>query len=191
MTRSDELYPVGVIHGRFQVLHNDHMRYLLAGKALCDHLVVGVTNPDPTLTAHDQADPARSMPASNPLTYFERYRLLVEALQEAGVPLETFSVVPFPVNRPELYRYYVPLDAVFFLTIYDDWGRRKLALFTEQGLRCHVLWQRPSAEKGLTATAVRQAMIEGRPWQHMVPPSVARLLVEWDVPGRLARMHAP
>jgi len=40
----------GVIHGRFQVLHNDHLKYLMEGMALCDHLVVGITNPDPILT---------------------------------------------------------------------------------------------------------------------------------------------
>ena len=47
---------VGVIvseHGRFQVLHNDHFKYLMAGKAQCRHLVVGITNPDPTLTRRD------------------------------------------------------------------------------------------------------------------------------------------
>ena len=43
----------GVINGRLQVLHNDHLKYLLAGKKRCDHLVVGITNPDPTLTRKD------------------------------------------------------------------------------------------------------------------------------------------
>lgn len=43
----------GVIHGRFQLLHNDHLKYLLAGKARCEHLVVGITNPDPCLTKAD------------------------------------------------------------------------------------------------------------------------------------------
>ena len=40
----------GVIHGRFQVLHNDHLKYLLAGKADASTLVVGITNPDPCQT---------------------------------------------------------------------------------------------------------------------------------------------
>jgi len=50
----------GAIHGRFQVLHNDHMKYLLAGKERCVHLVIGITNPDPILTRADPADPERS-----------------------------------------------------------------------------------------------------------------------------------
>jgi glycerol-3-phosphate cytidylyltransferase-like family protein len=40
MTETLNQYDVGVIHGRFQVLHNDHLKYLLLGKALFKHLVV-------------------------------------------------------------------------------------------------------------------------------------------------------
>ena len=112
----------GVIHGRFQVLHNDHLRYLLAGKARCRHLVVGITNPDPSLTAADEADPERHDPHANPLTYYERYVMVRDVLREAGLSEQEYLIVPFPVNRPELYRFYVPLDGTFFLTIYDDWG---------------------------------------------------------------------
>ena len=177
--------PVGVIHGRFQVLHNDHLRYLLAGKELCGHLVVGITNPDPVLTRADPADPARSAPEANLLTYYERYHLVRAALEEAGVHHGAFSVVPFPVNLPELYRYYVPLDAVFYLTIYDDWGRRKLERFGALGLRTHVLWERPVEEKGLRGTGVRGLMAAGLPWEHLVPASGALLLKRWMVPERL------
>ena len=34
----------GVIHGRFQGLHNGHMEYLLTAKKRCDFLVIGITN---------------------------------------------------------------------------------------------------------------------------------------------------
>ncbi len=95
---------VGVIHDRFQVLHNDHLKYLLAGKARCRHPTVGIIYPDPTLTKKDPADPLRSNPAANPLSYFERYTLVREALLEAGVPENEFSNVPFPINVPELIK---------------------------------------------------------------------------------------
>ena len=83
----------GVIHGRFQVLHNDHMKYLLAGKEKCRHLVVGITNPDPTHTKDDSADMARSTPEANPLNYFERYTMIRAALLESGLNLSDFSIV--------------------------------------------------------------------------------------------------
>src|SRR5512135_911963 len=103
----------GVIHGRFQVLHHDHLAYLLAGMALCRHLVVGITNPDPLLTRDESADRNRGSISANPLTYFERYVMIRGALEEAGVGLSRFSIVPFPISIPELYRNYVPLDALF------------------------------------------------------------------------------
>lgn len=181
-----ESYEAGVIHGRFQVLHNDHMAYLLAGKAQCRHLVVGITNPDPILTRADEADPDRSAPLANPLTYYERYRLIRAALVEKRVPESQFSIVPFPINFPDLYRYYVPMDAVFFLTIYDDWGRRKRDYFRALGFQTHVLWEVPPDKKGISATHIRQSMIDNDPgWIRDVPESASALLTEWDIPQRL------
>ena len=183
-------YETGVIHGRFQILHLDHMKYLLAGKALCRHLIVGITNPDPVLTKADPADPARSSAAANPLTYYERTVLLRSALVEGGIPLSEFIIVPFPVNRPELYQYYLPLDAVFFLSIYDDWGIRKKELFRKSGLAIHVLREVPAEQKGLSATTIREAIVNDQPWEHWVPVCVAEQIKTWNIPARLKKiMH--
>ncbi len=179
----------GVIHGRFQVLHNDHLKYLLAGKARAEHLVVGITNPDPTLTRQDGADTKRSNPQANPLTYYERYLMVRAALAGAGVPLADFSIVPFPINFPELYSYYVPLDALFFLTIYDQWGERKLQMFTDLGLATEVLWRRPLSQKGLSSTTVREYIACGGPWRDMVPPAVASLVDDLGLAGRLQSLR--
>ncbi len=181
----ETLVPCGVIHGRFQILHNDHLRYLLAGKALSNHLVVGITNPEPALSADDEADPARSDPAANPLTYYERQLMVRRALETHGVALEDFTIVPFPVNFPQRYRYYVPLDAVFYLTIYDDWGRKKLRMFQSLGLKTHVLWEKPPHEKGISASEVRRRIREGLPWEHLVPETTAELVKAWKIAERL------
>jgi nicotinamide mononucleotide adenylyltransferase len=180
---------MGVIHGRFQILHNDHLAYLLAGKARCRHLVVGITNPDPTLTRDDSADSQRSRLSANPLTYFERYAMVGAVLVEAGVSREDFSIVPFPINVPDLYRYYVPTAAVFFITICDDWGERKQELLQSQGLNVDVMWRRTYETKGLTGSDIRNRMIAGRPWEHLVPKSTAALVREWRVVERLRDMH--
>ncbi len=178
----------GVIHGRFQVLHNDHLRYILAGRARCRHLVVAITNPDPVLTRKDSADPRRSDPLQNPLTYFERYTLVRAAMSEAAVSYEHYSVVPLPINLPALYPHYVPMDAVFYLTIYDGWGRRKLEHFQGLRLKTEVLWWRAPENKGLCGTDIRRAMVLDAPWEHLVPPSVAKLLHRWNIPQRLRKL---
>jgi hypothetical protein len=181
---------VGVIHGRFQILHNDHLKYLLAGKAHCRHLVVGITNPDPLRTREDSTDRMRSSPQSNPLTYFERYQLVRAVLLETGLDLLDFSIVPFPINFPELYQHYLPLDAVFYLTIYDDWGKRKLHQFQAMGLKTEILWEKPPAEKGLSAGDIRQLMIRGVPWEHLVPAATTTLMQSWGIPARLRKLQA-
>lgn len=181
----------GVIHGRFQVLHNDHLAYLLAGMALCRHLVVGITNPDPLLTRDESADPKRSSPSANPLSYFERYIMVRAVLEEAGIEPSRFSVVPFPINIPELYRYYVPLDALFFISIYDEWGKRKLEYFRTLELKTHVLREVDLPRKGLSATEIRRRMAHGEPWEELVPPAAADLIKKWDIPGRLRTMAQP
>ncbi len=188
---AEKMHKIGVIHGRFQVLHNDHMKYLMAGKARCSHLVIGITNPDPTRTKVDPADPARSDPVANPLTYFERYTILKRALLDEGLGVEEFSLVPLPINFPDLYRYYVPMDAVFFLTIYDKWGERKLQMFKDLGLKTEVLWQRDKAHKGISATEIRKRIIKGMEWRHMVPGAVAHYLDEIDIVSRLRELASP
>jgi len=180
-----EIFDLGVIHGRFQVLHNDHLKYLLAGKEKCGHLVVGITNPDPMLTQKEASAPGRDDPAANPLTYYERQLMVRAVFREQGIHPDTYSIVPFPVNFPDLYKYYVPLEAVFFLTIYDEWGKRKLRYFTDMGLATHVLWEVPPEKKGLSAADIRTRMLEKAPWTHLVPPAAARLLSEWHIAERL------
>ena len=179
------IYEIGVIHGRFQVLHNDHVKYLLAGKELCKHLIIGITNPDPSLTRSSDANPHRSTPSANPLTYYERFVTIRELMLEKGLKLKEFSIVPFPINVPEFIKYYVPLDAIFFLTIYDNWGYQKKKYLKSLGLKIHVLWEVPIEKKGLSSSDIREAMITDKKWEHFLPTSVAKLMKEWDITNRL------
>jgi len=181
---------IGVAHGRFQVLHHDHMKYILAAQARCRHLIVAITNPDPTLTRYDPADPQRSSPDHNPLTYYERYVILKEALLAQGLDHRALSLVPLPINFPELYQYYVPRQAVFYLTIYDVWGERKLRMFESLGLQVEVLWRKPKAEKGLTSTLIRRKIAQDQPWEHLVSAGVSTLFVQMGLVERIRRLAA-
>ena len=116
------------------------------------------------------------------------FEAIRDVLSEAGLSEQEFSIVPFPINRPDLYRFYVPLDATFFLTIYDDWGRRKKEMFESVGLSIDVLWERPPAQKGLVAGDIRARMAGGDPWEEMVPSSVVRKMHSWDIPARLRKL---
>ncbi|MEE3919398.1 hypothetical protein V2I01_16940 [Micromonospora sp. BRA006-A] len=45
-SRELERHREGFAHGRFQVLHMEHLEYLLAAAERCDFLHVGITQPD-------------------------------------------------------------------------------------------------------------------------------------------------
>ncbi|MFO8240873.1 MAG: hypothetical protein R6T90_07725 [Dissulfuribacterales bacterium] len=178
----------GIIHGRFQILHNDHVKYLMAAKSKCRHLVVGITNPDPTLTRKDAADPLRDSLNANPFTYYERYRVVKAVLLQQGLVINEFSIVPFPINVPELYKYYVPFDALFFLTIYDRWGEKKLEMFQSMGLKTEVLWRRPIEQKGLSSTYIRKLISQDKPWENLVPSAARYLLKAYGVSNRIKKV---
>ena len=98
--------------------------------------------------------------------------------------------MPLPINFPELYQYYVPLKAVFYLTLYDAWGERKLNLFESLGLQVEVLWRKTRAEKGLTSSLIRQKITQGQPWEHLVPGAVSTLFVQLGLVERIRRLAA-
>ena len=160
-------FETGVIHGRLQILHN----------------------PDPTLTKDHGSNPHRSTPIANPLTYYERYVMIKEALLEKGIKFSEFSIVPFPINVPELLKYYVPMDVVFFLSIYDDWGRQKKKYLESLGLKVHVLWEVPLEQKGLSGSDIRNSMLKGEPWEHFLPTSVVNLVKKWDIITRINKLN--
>jgi len=182
-------YDLGTIHGRFQILHNDHMKFLMTGKKLCKHLIVGITNPDPSLTKDHSSNPHRSTPIANPLTYYERYIMIKEVLLAEGLRASEFSIVPFPINVPELLKYYVPMDVVFFLSIYDGWGRQKKTYLESLGLKVHVLWEVPLEKKGLTGSDIRKCMLKGEPWEHLLPTTVVKLVRKWDIIKRITELN--
>jgi len=180
--------PLGVIHGRFQPLHVGHVEYLLAAKALCSTLIVGITNPDPASVKHEPSDPARGEDSANPCTFYERLLMVEGALLEAGVSRESFRIVPFPHSFPERLRHYAPSDALYFLSIYGQWGESKLRRFADLGLRTHVLWRRETTVT--SGTEIRRCIVAGSDYQKLVPAATARVLRECGIDTRIRAAHA-
>lgn len=180
---------IGVIHGRFQMLHKGHMEYLLAGKKRCDYLLIGIANPDVNLTKYSSTAPHRSQSLSNPLTYFERFEMIRGSMLESGIALQEFDIVPFPINYPELLSNYVPLDAKFYMTIYDEWSYQKKEVLEQIGCSIDVMWQRTNAEKITSGTEVRNLIKAHQPWEHLVPAYVANYVKDHKIDIRLCNME--
>ena len=77
------------------------------------------------------------------------------------------------------------MDAVFFLSIYDGWGRQKKEYLEALGLKIHVLWEVSLEEKGLSGSDIRNSMLKGEPWEHFLPAAVIKLVKKWDIITRI------
>lgn len=173
----------GAVCGRFQIFHLDHLRYVLAAKERCRHLIVGITSPDSSVAPVEAVDPNRSRDEANPCTYYERMKMVEGALLEAGVPREEFDIVPFPIGKPELIRFYIPEDTRIFVTILDDWGHCKTDRLRDFGYAVEVLWEK--REKLISSTMIRRCIREGRDWKDYVPKASYRYLTEKGIDRRI------
>jgi nicotinamide-nucleotide adenylyltransferase len=161
----------GMIHGRFQPFHNGHLEYLRGAAERSDEIFVGITNPDPTRIKEEPSDPLRHLPESNPFSYVERLLMVTAVAEDEGIRAQ---VIPFPVNEPELWAAYVPQGATQYLRLFSDWGGTKLERMRDAGYEVVILDE--GASKELSGAEVRAAMREGRAWQELVPPGVARVI---------------
>ncbi len=176
----------GVIHGRFQIMHLKHMEYILAAKMRCKKLYIGITHPDiVSFAGVSELDVHGVTRRDNPLTYFERYEMIYEALLDFGVRREEFDIIPFPISRPELLPQYIPKEAVYYMSICSEWDEEKKRLLDDLGLKTEVLWERTEEERGITGTRIRQLIAENGKWEQYVPKTVIEYVKKHGIAGRI------
>jgi nicotinamide-nucleotide adenylyltransferase len=166
----------GMVHGRFQPFHTGHLRYVLAALQHCQHLIIGITNPDPSAIVQEQTDSDRHRREANLFTFFERQWMVRAALADAGIELTRLSIVPFPIHHPERWSYYCPREAIQFMRVFSAWGEEKRRRFQERGWTVEVLDS--GSAKEVSGSEVRRRLREGQGWRECVPPAVAMVLDE-------------
>jgi len=130
------------------------------------------------------ADVHRGFPASNHLTFAERFAIITEALVDAGVDRSGFSVIPFPIEDPPCLPDYLPTTTKVFTTIYDEWNRHKVDVLKAAGYSVEVLWER--AVKEFVGARIRQLMIAGDDtWKREVPTATIRMAERIGLAARL------
>ncbi len=167
---------IGVVHGRFQILHNGHVDDLiLHAFEECEKVIIGICNPDPDLTRFDDANPHRSEEINNPFSYWERLEMIRDTLIDIGISRDRFEIVPFPINFPEKIKYYAPPDAIYFIDIYDEWGKKKEKVLAKLGLDV----RSREVKKIISGSEIRSMIVLGNnKWKEYVPPAAVRLLEE-------------
>jgi nicotinamide mononucleotide adenylyltransferase len=188
------MHKLGAAQGRFHMIHWGHMEYLIECKKKCEFLFIGVSDTDPqNAYFHERYEDNGSNdvfrglyePQIYTFTYFERAQMITEALKGEGVPTDEFMVVPFPIHRPQQIKYFVPQEAVIYITVYDPWGERKPKLFGDLGYETELLWRRTMDERFTTATEVRRRMSEGEDFSDLVPEGVKKVVDMYNLTEKL------
>ncbi len=163
----------GMIHGRFQPFHLEHLRYFRMAWELSENVLIGITNPDPSTILADHLSDHRHLPEENPFTFTERLMMIQATLREEGYPMERIFIVPFPIHHPDRWPYYVPHGTVMLVIIYSPWERQKAERFHQAGLKVVV---EDALTKTISGRQIRKLLTAGGDWEHLVPPAVARHL---------------
>jgi nicotinamide mononucleotide adenylyltransferase len=166
-------YEYGMIHGRFQPFHLEHLRYFRLAWDQCEQVLVGITNPDPSTIVADPLSPHRHLPEENPFTFTERLMMIRAVLREEGFPLERVLIIPFPIHNPERWPHYVPAGTVMFVVAYSPWEQQKAERLRRSGF---LVVEETGLSKGISGREIRSLITSGGPWEHLVPPAVARFI---------------
>lgn len=176
----------GVVCGRFQIFHYEHLQYVLAAAQRCEHLIIGVTSPDNTVSPKEKADLNRGKKESNPCTYYERMKMIENVMNEVGVSSDFFDIVPFPIGKPEILSCYIPQDVCIFLTILDDWGYCKKERLERHGYAVQILWEKK--EKKISSTMIRHCIAAGREWRQYVPNATYQFVLDNKIDIRIRHL---
>lgn len=171
--------------GKFQPFHSDHLRYVLKACEVGEHVIVGITNPDPTYIRREEADLRRSTLEANPFTYYERYLMVKESLRDLRIQPSRYDIVPFPLNIPSSWFYYIPPEAIFLTTLYDEdeWLKTRNQKLVDGGFHTEVLWSKP--KKTVVGKEVRRRIRSGLEWESLVPSGTARVIKSLELDNRL------
>lgn len=160
--------------GRFQPFHNGHLSVIQEISARYDDVIIGIGSAELSHTLE------------NPFTAGERHLMLSRALEAEGV-LDYYLVPIRDINRYSIWVAHVetlvpPFDVLF---TNNPLTRR---LFKEKGydVKAPPLYNRDE----FSGKRIREAIIGGGEWEHLVPEQVVRVLKEIDGIERLRELAA-
>ncbi len=166
--------PAVAITGRFQPFHLDHLDLVKQGLAYGGTVVIGITNPDQRSLKAVSSSAHRHKQSANPFSFWERQQIILAVLQELGVAAQRFRIVPFPLDEPTTWFGYIPQPTRQLVRVFSDWEADKVAALRAGGYAVDLIEGDPASK--ISASEVRQAMVQGEPWQQWLPSAAVEIL---------------
>ncbi len=148
--------------GRFQPPHLGHMEVVKHILWENEELVIGIGSAQESHTV------------DNPFTAGERVLMLLKSLAEMRLDLSKILIVPIPdINNNALWVSHVLSFSPPFRVVYT---RNPLVarLFKEAGFEVRSF--PPYSRKEYQGREIRRRMLQGEPWEHLVPKAVAEFI---------------
>ena len=165
---------LGMVHGRFQPFHHEHLEYVLHGIERSKKCIIAVTQPNIKQISECDLLPHRGTPEGNPYSFGERKDMITLSLDNLGVNPISYEVVPFDVDHSE--KSISELVAshgkpVQFIKVFSEWELHKKRIFEAAGLEVKVVRGTESevTRKNVTGTLVRELVHSDRNWKDFVP----------------------
>lgn len=160
--------------GRFQPFHLGHLDAVKQILKKCDRVIIGIGSAENNFTPE------------NPFTAGERFEMIDSTLKKEKIAAEKYAIIPIRnINNYHLWVRHVEIISPKFDKIYSS-SKIVRRLFAEYG--------KYDLEKlvfnyDITATDVRQAMLEGANWKTLVPMPVIDIMNRIDGPARLKEIR--
>jgi len=166
----------GLYVGRFQPFHLGHLYAVRFALGQVNRLIIVIGSSQ------------RSHESRHPFTLGERIEMIRLAMEEARVPASRYQLVPVPdVDVHPTWVSLVEYSCPRFDVSYSN-DPLTIRLLKESGYRVVkvVLQQR----NDLSGTSIRERMLRGMPWEHLVPRSVASYIKKIHGEARIREIIA-
>jgi nicotinamide-nucleotide adenylyltransferase len=154
----------GLMLGRFQPFHKGHLALTKQILSECDELVIIIGSAQFNFVEKD------------PFSAGERVLMIHESLKEAGIDLSRCYIIPVAndENNARWLAYLRSMIPPFDVLYSGNDFVRYLARSQDSGI---VIEDPVFAEiNEYNGTNIRHLMQDGKPWQHLVPPAVAKVI---------------
>ncbi|HIQ03282.1 MAG TPA: nicotinamide-nucleotide adenylyltransferase [Desulfurococcales archaeon] len=161
----------GLYIGRFQPPHLGHIYTLKNILKEVNEVIIGIGSAQISHTF------------DNPFTAGERILMLKAALEDEGIDMSKVYLIPIPdIEMNYVWVRYVTLLVPPFSVVYTNNPLVK-RLFIEAGFKVKTppLFNR----EVYSGKIIRQRMINGEPWEHLVPKAVVKIIYEINGVERL------
>jgi HAD superfamily hydrolase (TIGR01549 family) len=157
----------GVLFGRFQPFHNEHLRFVRHALERTELLTIGITQPMVALAPED--DKQRSSISSNPLPYWLRKRLIERVIEGEGIASNRIEITPVFL-RPEALSVLFEPGTRVLVTDVEAWSSEKIKLIESASLEIVKL---DVGEKTISGEMIRSAIRSGSGarsrWRSLLP----------------------